>query len=170
MIKRQYFRHCYQPRYLVWRVWIMMIGAQTRPLPILRMGIAQCSGIFANHISGNWTLALQITIECFSIYSHPCGLHVASPIGALTLRGVGFLTYGMVWGGLKVPADKTRPLRSTEATTDATNHDKYFSWHPYLSVEPLNSLLSYIVLQQEVNEVPFFHCKKSLANFGMWKS
>ena len=46
----------------------------------------------------------------------------------LTLRGVGFLTYGMVWGGgLKVPADKTRPLRSTEATTDATNHDKYCS-------------------------------------------
>ena len=43
-----------------------------------------------------------------------------------TWCGVFDIRYG-VGGGLKVPADKTRPLRSTEATTDATNHDKYCS-------------------------------------------
>ena len=42
-----------------------------------------------------------------------------------TWCGVFDIRYG-VGGGLKVPADKTRPLRSTEATTEA-NHEKYFS-------------------------------------------
>ena len=42
-----------------------------------------------------------------------------------TWCGVFDIRYG-VWGGLKVPADKTRPLRSTEATTDATNQQILF--------------------------------------------